>query len=92
MLITSLKDGIVTVECLAGGTISGFVAELKKFFIPYSNFYGVKAIEVEFNQFSIRVDDQNVDKILQLYQRSCDMSSGLLEKEMQEYYNSPEYV
>lgn len=92
MLITSLKDGIVTVECLAGDTISGFVAKLRKFFIPYSNFYGVKAIEVEFNQFSIRVDDQNVDKILQLYQRSCDMSSGLLEKEMQEYYNSPEYI
>lgn len=92
MIITSLKDGIITVDCIAGGTISGFVAELKKFFVPYSNFYGVKAIEVEFNQFSIRVDEQNVDRILYLYKRSCDMSSGLWEKEMQEYYNSPEYV
>ena len=92
MIITSLKDGIITVDCIAGGTISGFAAELKKFFVPYSNFYGVKAIEVEFNQFSIRVDEQNVDRILDLYKRSCDMSSGLWEKEMQEYYNSPEYV
>lgn len=92
MIITSLKDGIVTVDCIAGGTISGFVAELRKFFVPYSNFYGVNAVEVEFNQFSIRVDEQNVERILYLYQRSCDMSSGLYDKELQEYYNSPEYV
>ena len=92
IIISSIKDGIVTVDCIAGGTISSFVAELRKFFIPYSNFYGIKAIEVEFNQFSIRVDDRNVDRILYLYERSCDMSSGLWEKEMQEYYNSPEYV
>ena len=92
IIISSIKDGIVTVKSIGSGTISGFVAELRKFFIPYSNFYGIKAIEVEFNQFSIRVDDRNVDRILYLYERSCDMSSGLLEKEMQEYYNSPEYV
>lgn len=92
IIISSIKDGIVTVESSAGGLISDFVAELKKFFVPYSNFYGVKALEVEFNQFSIRVDEQNTDRILYLYKRSCDMSSGLWEKEMQEYYNSPEYV
>lgn len=92
IIISSIKDGIVTVESSAGGLISDFVAELKKFFVPYSNFYGVKALEVEFNQFSIRVDEQNTDRILYLYKRSCDMSSGLWEKELQEYYNSPEYV
>lgn len=92
IIISSIKDGIVTVESSAGGLISDFVAELKKFFVPYSNFYGVKALEVEFNQFSIRVDEQNTDRILYLYKRSCDMSRGLWEKEMQEYYNSPEYV
>lgn len=92
IIISSIKDGIVTVESSAGGLISDFVAELKKFFVPYSNFYGVKSLEVEFNQFSIRVDEQNTDRILYLYKRSCDMSSGLWEKEMQEYYNSPEYV
>lgn len=92
IIISSIKDGIVTVESSAGGLISDFVAELKKFFVPYSNFYGVKALEVEFNQFSIRVDEQNTDRILYLYKRSCDMSSGLWEKEMQEYYNSPGYV
>lgn len=92
IIISSIKDGIVTVESSASDLISDFVAELKKFFVPYSNFYGVKALEVEFNQFSIRVDEQNTDRILYLYKRSCDMSSGLWEKEMQEYYNSPEYV
>lgn len=92
IIISSIKDGIVKVETIAGDFISDFVAELKKFFVPYSNFYGVKALEVEFNEFSIRVDEQNVDSILYLYERSCDMSSGLFEKELQEYYNSPEYV
>lgn len=92
MIITSLKDGIVTVDSVAGGLISDFVAELRKFFVPYSNFYGVKALEVEFNQFSIRVDEQNTDRILYLYKRSCDISSCLYKKELQEYYNSPEYI
>ena len=92
IIISSIKDGIVTVESTAGGLISDFVAELRKFFIPYSNFYGVKAVEVEFNQFAIRVDEQNSGRILYLYERSCDMSGGLWEKEMQEYYNSPEYI
>ena len=84
IIISSIKDGIVTVESTAGGLISDFVAELRKFFIPYSNFYGVKAVEVEFNQFAIRVDEQNSGRILYLYERSCDMSGGLWEKEMQE--------
>lgn len=92
MIVSSLKDGVATVDSVAGDTISEFVSELKKFFVPYSNFYGVKAVEVEFNQFAIRVDEQNVDQILYLYQRSCAMSSGLWEKELQEYYNSPKYV
>jgi len=77
---------------MVGDTIIGFVENLKSVFVPYSNFYGIKAIEVEFNQFSIRVDDQNVDRILYLYERSCDLSKGLCEKELQEYYNSPEYI
>lgn len=92
IIITSLKNGVITVDCIVGGSISDFVAELKKFFVPYSNMYGVKGIDVEFNQFSIRVDDNNVDRILYLYKRSCDMSSGLYEKELEEYYNSSEYI
>lgn len=92
ILISSWKDGIVTVDCIAGNSISEFTAELKKFFIPYSNFYGVKAVEVKFNQFSIIVDEQNAGKILALYQRSLGIGSGLRERELQEYYNSPEYV
>lgn len=92
LIILSLKDGTVTVDPMAGDSISDFVGELMELFNPYSNFYGVKAVEVEFNQFSIRVDEQNAGRILRLYERSCDMSHGLWEREMQEYYNSPEYV
>lgn len=90
--ISSIKDGIVTVECMVGSRIDDFVENLRKFFKPYSNLYGVKAVEVEFNQFAITMDEQNAGRILQLFHRSCDMSSGLWEKELQEYYNSPEYV
>ncbi|MCI8640270.1 MAG: hypothetical protein HFJ59_00070 [Clostridia bacterium] len=48
MIIASLKDGIVTVDCKASNiTISDFIRDLSKFFAPYSNFYGVKAIVAE---------------------------------------------
>lgn len=83
IFITSLKDGIVTVDSGSDFLVSKFVAKLRNFFVPYSNFYGVKALEVEINQFSIRVDEQNVDRILYLYQRSCGMSRALYEKELQ---------
>ena len=92
IVITSLKDGIITINPLPGNSIIDFVKLLRNFFVPYSNFYGIKAIEVEFNQFSIRVDDQNVDRILYLYEKSSDMSYELREKEWHEYYNSPEYI
>ena len=92
LIITSLKDGIITIDCMAGDTILDFVKILKSVFVPYSNLYGIKAIEVAFNEFSIKVDDHNVDSILYLYKRSCDLSQGLYEKELQEYYNSPEYI
>lgn len=64
MMITSLKDGIATVDCISGETISGFTEELRKFFVPYSNFYGVKAIMLKFEQFSMRANAKNLDKIL----------------------------
>lgn len=64
MMITSLKDGIATVDCIAGETISGFTEELRKFFVPYSNFYGVKAIMLKFEQFAMRANAKNLDKIL----------------------------
>ena len=73
ILISSIKDGIVTVDGIVGDLISDFVEKLRKFFVPYSNFYGVKAIEFKFNDFSIKVDEQNVNKILYLYKRSCEI-------------------
>ncbi len=90
--LSSLKNGIVTVECLAGGSISNFLKILKNFFIPYSNMYGIKGIEVDFNGFSIHIDDRNIDKIYSLFHQSCDFSSLLYEKDLNDYYNSPEYT
>ena len=93
IIITSLKDGIVTIDYKACcSSIPDFIAKLKIFFMPYSNFYGIKAIEVEFDRFSIRVDARNVDWILYLYEENCDKYNRLLEKKMQEYYNSSEYI
>ncbi len=80
MIISSIKDGIVNIDCI----VDNILQEVKKFFIPYSNFYGVKAVDIEFAQFSIRVDEKNVDRILYLYQRSCDMDGSLYEKELYE--------
>ena len=71
--ISSIKDGIVTAECMIGSSIEKFVANLRKFFIPYSNLYGVKAVEIEFNGFAITMDEHNVDRILELFYRSCHM-------------------
>lgn len=84
IIISSIKDGVVTVESVAGEIISDFVAELRKPFVPYSNFYGIKALEVSINDFSIRIDAQNSDRILELYRRSSSMSTLLEKKEFQE--------
>ena len=63
--ISSIKNGVVTIESPTYDfDVFEFITSLKKFFIPYSNSYGVKALEVEFNHFSIKVDEQNIDRIL----------------------------
>ena len=90
--ISSIKEGVVTVEPMVGSSITKFVENLQCFFVPYSNLYGVKAIEVGFNQFSMRVDEQNANRVLAYFDRSLAISSGLYEKERQEYLNSPEYI
>lgn len=90
--ISSIKDGIVTVESIASDLICDFATKIKKFFHPYSNFYGIKAVEIEINEFQISVDEQNMDRILYLYQRSGDMSSALFDRKLYEYYNSKEYA
>lgn len=90
--ISYIKEGIVTVEPRLGSSITKFVEDLQCFFVPYSNLYGVKAIEVEFNHFSMRVDEQNAGRVLEYFDRACAISSGLYEKERQEYLNSPEFI
>lgn len=92
LIILSIKDGIVTVDTTAGGKVPDFVRKVRGLFNPYSNFYGVKAVEVEINEFSIRMDEQNAGRILALYYRSREMNYGLQTREIQENYNSPEYV
>lgn len=74
IIISSIKDGIVTLERPGSGLIVDYVDVLRKAFVPYSNFFGIKALEVEFNDFSIRMDDRNSDRILYLYRISSSMS------------------
>ena len=91
--ISAIKNGVVTIESPTYDfDVFEFITSLKKFFIPYSNSYGVKALEVEFDNFSIKVDEQNIDRILYLYNMKCYMSNALDEKKKQEYYNSIEYI
>ena len=86
IIIQSIKDGTITIEGITYNNIKEFVANLKKIFVPYSNFYGVKAVELNFNEFCIRVDEHNIDRILYLYKKSCDMSECLWRREVFETF------
>lgn len=90
--ISSLKDGIITVDSIVGDRISDFITNLRELFVPHSNMYGIKAIELEFNQFAITMDEHNANRILELFYRSLAMSKMLYEKELNEYYSSPKYI
>lgn len=85
-LITKIENGIVTLESTLGITINEFVKSLQEFFNPFSNFYGVKAVEVEVNNFSLRVDKCNSKKVYDLYKKSCDIHDALWKKEYEEYF------
>lgn len=91
-LITKIENGIVTLESTLGITINEFVKSLQEFFNPYSNFYGVKAVEVEVNNFSLRVDKCNSKKVYDLYKKSCDINDALWKKEYEEYFTSAKYI
>lgn len=91
-LITKIDNGIVTLESTLGITINEFVKSLQEFFNPYSNFYGVKAVEVEVNNFSMRVDRSNIQKVYDLYKKSCDIHYALRKKEYEEYFTSAKYI
>lgn len=78
--ISSIENGIVTVEGTVGDSIVDIVAELRKMFVSYSNFYGVKAVEMKFNRFSMRVNEQNIDRILYLYNIGWNMFDDLYGK------------
>jgi hypothetical protein len=78
--ISSLKNGIISVDLATGEDIKKFLfEECSKFFNEKSNFYGIKGIEVEFNKFAICIDEQNYDRIWSLYARSDDIRSALRE-------------
>ncbi len=91
-LITKIENGIVTLESTLGTTVEEFVKHLKEFFNPYSNFYGVKAIEAEFGNFAIKVDEYNFERVHELYNKSCDIHDALWNKECEEYFASEEYI
>lgn len=48
ILISSIKEGVVVINGVVGyeDYVFNFLEHLSKFFLPYSNFYGVKAIEL----------------------------------------------
>ena len=91
--IPSIQNGIISINFSAGNLIPDLLAQLKMFFTPYSNFYGVKAIEnVELNEFTICVDSQNVDNLFYLFNLGLDMKHNLWERELEEYCHSREYM
>lgn len=92
IMISSIKDGIVAVDVIVGTSISKFIAELKKFFVPYSNLYGIKAVEIEINHISIRIDERNIGKVLDLYHKGIEIESYFSNKQIDEYFNSPKYI
>lgn len=92
LVISSLKDGIIKVEAIAGDHIKDFVKTISRCFIPYNNMYGIKGIEVSFNEFSMMVYEWNVNHIYEMYERCCGMTHELWEKEWKEYIHSPEYI
>lgn len=92
IIISSIKDGIVKAEAVAGEYINDFLVTVSRCFNPYNNMYGIKGVEIKFNEFSMLVSEWNVNSIKQMYERCCDMSSNLWEKEWEEYIHSPEYI
>lgn len=92
LVISSLKDGIIKVEAIAGDHIKDFVKTISRCFIPYNNMYGIKGIEICFNEFSMMVHEWNVNHIYEMYERCCGMTHELWEKEWEEYIHSPEYI
>lgn len=92
LVISSLKEGLIKVEAIAGDHIKDFVKTISRCFSPYNNMYGIKGIEISFNEFSMIVCEWNVNNICQMYDRCCNLCSELGEKEWQEYIHSPEYI
>lgn len=92
ILIKSLRDGIVEADALVGDEISSFISSLAKFFTPYADMYGIRAVDVSFNEFSMRIDSRNVEKALDFYEISREISDWLYEKVEEEYRSTPEYV
>ena len=92
LVISSLKEGIIKVEAIAGDHIKEFVKTISRCFSPYNNMYGIKGVKISFNEFSMMVREWNVNHIREMYERCCNLCSELGEKEWQEYIHSPEYI
>ena len=91
LVISSLKDGIINASPV-GGTVDEFCNTISKCFNPYNNFYGLKGVEIRFNQFSILINEQNVNSIRTLYDRCWSMDCELGKQEWEVYSHSPEYI
>ena len=76
LVISSLKDGIISVYPL-GGTVDGFCRTISRCFDSSNTFYGIKGVEMRVNQFSMLVNERNVNRIMDYYDRCWTMDCEL---------------
>lgn len=87
LMISSLKDGIISVYPL-GGTVDGFCRTISRCFDSSNTFYGIKGVEMRVNQFSMLVNERNVNIIFELYDRCWSIEHEFWLR----YTHSTEYI
>lgn len=72
--VRSLKDGVMFIEHTCDCTINSFAKNIAGCFKKGSNFYGLKAIEFEFNDARVLVTEDNADpdKIYRLWNEAFE--------------------
>lgn len=91
--LKSLNDGVMVIDPGLSVTISSFAEGVAGCFEKDSNFYGVKAIEFDFNGAYVTVTAKNAEtsKIVQQWKDKMEENRIKYEKERQEYMKTPEY-
>lgn len=92
-IVKSLNEGVMVIKPIFNGTIYSFAKNIAGCFEEGSNFYGLKAIEFEFNEAYVSVTAKNADpdKIVQLWIEKDEENRIKREKEREEYMKTQEY-